>query len=160
MVLFLRAALRPAGDSGAAGARGSGLHRIFRRAGELKEILLPDSFVRLVNGKLLSRTIPKAHHFTFLKNACHSIRNAPSPAQAELAILTALKELRNRKNMNAYMRMNSAKRLLGMLKLTSGLNNATVDALLAKLNAADAPEWSWMTPREEVDRSAEAAAMR
>ncbi len=132
----------------------------FRRAGELKEILLPDSFVRLVNGNLLSRTIPKAHHFTFLKNACHSIRNAPSPAQAELAILTALKELRNRKNMNAYMRMNSAKRLLGMLKLTSGLNNATVDALLAKLNAADAPEWSWMNPREEVDRSAEAAAMR
>ena len=34
MVLFLRAALRPAGDSGAAGARGSGLHRLFRRAGE------------------------------------------------------------------------------------------------------------------------------
>ena len=79
---------------------------------------------------------------------------------AEQAILSALKKLRKAKNMNAYMRMNAAKRLLGMLKLTSGLNNTVVDAALTALTAADIPEWSWMNPREEVDRSAEAAAMR
>ena len=140
----------------------SGMYgKIFlRRTGELKELLLPDTFVKLVNCDLLSRTFPKAQHFMFLKDACHAIRNARTPALAEPAILSALKKLRKAKNMNAYMRMNAAKRLLGMLKLTSGLNNTVVDAALTALTAADIPEWSWMNPREEVDRSAEAAAMR
>ena len=132
----------------------------FRPAGKLKDVLLPDSFVKLVDSDLSSRIFFKARHFSFLKKACHAIRNAPSPARAEQEILSALKELRKTKTMNSYMRMISAKRLLFMLKLTSGMNNAAVDAALADLDAADAPEWSWMNPREEVDRSAEADAMR
>ena len=132
----------------------------FRPTGKLKDVLLPDSFVKLVDSDLSSRIFSKTRHFSFLKKACYAIRNAPTPARAEQEILSALKELRGIKTMNAYMRMISAKRLLFMLKLTSGMNNAVVDAVLADLDAADAPEWSWMNPREEVDRSTEADAMR
>ena len=131
-----------------------------RRSGNLKDVLLPDTFEKLVEGDVASRIFFKARHFTFLKKACYAIRNAATPAEAELAILSSLKELRDAKNMNAYMRLISAKRLVSMLKLTSGLNNTVADAALTDLNAADVPEWSWMNPREEVDRSTEAEAMR
>lgn len=132
----------------------------FRRTGELKGVLLPDSFETLVNSDLISRTFPKAHHYTFLKSACRTIRNASTPAEAEEAVLTALRNLKRTNTMNSCMRLIAAKRLLSMLKLTSGLNDGAVDRALAPLNAAEIPEWSWMNPREEVDHASEAAAMR
>lgn len=132
----------------------------FKRDGELKGVLLPDTFVKLIDGDISSRIFLKARHFSFLKKVCHAIRNASSPAQAEKVILKSLRELQGVSSMNVYMRLNSAKRLLGMLKLTSSLNNSAADAYLEVLNSADVPDWSWLNPREEIDKPAEAAAMR